>query len=129
MTIMAAINTRLSSYAPLIEIVPASSIFAVVIAQSTPMPAISFETISGKVYAAMKENTGLAEIRLQVRCVATTYEVAAAAAAQVKAALDRYGNGTTIDCIFFITTHDGYNDSPEHYEVIQDYMVSFQEGA
>lgn len=87
MSVESAIFARLSGYAPLLALVPATRIFNMRRPPKTALPCVVFQQVSMQPYVALTATTGLARARYQVTSYGSNPDSAAAVASAVQAAL------------------------------------------
>ena len=130
-----AIYARLAAHAGTAALV-GTRIYALRLNQGVTYPAIRFQVIGSPRVHAMTADTGQVDARVQVDSYAETYEGAHAVAAQVRAALSRWGGtagGVTVEHAFLDDERDldeptvTVNGDAGIYRVMQDFMVHYGE--
>lgn len=129
MSLQTELYARLNGYSDLTDLV-GTRIHPVRLPQNVALPAVSFQIISALRPSAFVSDTGDVRYRVQIDCWASALPGEAngadAVAAQVKAALKRWSGGN-IGVIFLDSEQDGFEDRPEIYRVIMDFIIWFKE--
>lgn len=130
-----AIYARLAAHAGTAALV-GTRIYPVRINQGVTYPAIRYQVISAPREHVMTQDTGEVHARVQIDSYATTPEGAHAVAAQVRAALSRWGGtagGVTVEHVFLDDERDIDEPTPVVagdkglFRVMQDYLVHYGE--
>lgn len=137
MTIQAALYAELTGDATVSGLV-STRIYPLYAPQAAALPYIVYQLISRETAYAHASATGLQRPRIQVRCVAATYDGAEALAAAVESALSGFngtlgsgGNTASVDAIFLdneLANYDSrlvpFEDDLSAHEIIQDYIIA-----
>jgi len=128
MTLESDLLARLDGFAGLTALVSTRS-YHLHLPQKPTYPAVTFQRISTERVSAMGADTGDVRARIQTDAWATTIDSAMAVAAQVRAALKRYGgtNSVTIYDILQESEIPLYEDEIQIYHIVQDFMVLYKE--
>lgn len=132
------IKTRLSGFAGVTALVgaaPNDRIYPVVLPEKCPMPAIFYRQIDSTRLQGPHSDPGVANVRMQVVSLATSYDAAKALAEQVRIALERYGTAITGTAIAGVTVYDitigsdadSYEPELDLFAVSTDFTVTHQE--
>ena len=125
--------TRLKAFTALTDLT-GTRIFPLILPQSPTYPAVTFQRISAERLSGMTAEHGMPQVRIQIDSYATTYASVKGVAAQVRAALQRWSDGTTNPAVLDVFIENELDDfEPDLesgggvYRVIQDYIVHHRE--
>jgi hypothetical protein len=127
-----AVLQRILAAAPVVSNLIGSRIYPNIVPQKAPMPAITYQQISGPRLHDMQGAVGLAKARYQINCWAVSYAGAKELAEAVRLVLDGYSSAGTIVVIHL----NNEGDMPEiiagddvlgRYGKRLDFMVWFRE--
>lgn len=124
-TIESLIYNRLSNYGGLTALI-GIRIYPLMIPQEQSLPSVTYFIVSNIPEHAMGNDADIVTVRLQVSSWSTSYKMAKAVAAQVKAALSRYRSSPILD-IFLDNEMDQFESDVEEYVVISDFIVFYSE--
>lgn len=118
------VRERLSTHAGTTALV-ASRIYPVVLPQEPTYPAITFSRVSSQRIEGVHTNPGMATVRIQITCWASTFDSAKSVAEQVRLALERYGTSVSGTTIAGVTVYDIHMGSEaDAYEPTLDAFAS-----
>ena len=122
----AAIFTRLSTYAPLLALVPKAKMAAVTIPQGTATPYVVYQTIDDLPDYAHDGLVDLRHPRIQVSSYAATFGAAKAIAAQVTAALTTWpAANAEIQCVSLENSIPLYDAASGLFAFITDFTICY----
>lgn len=105
-------------------------VYPVLLVQSPELPAVVYQRISTVRDHSHDGPVGLVSARFQFSCWAESYAEAKALAADLRVALDGFKGtvaGTRIDGIFSAGEHDDFDQEPQRFRVIADYVAWWAE--
>jgi len=121
----AAIFTRLSTFAPLTALVPATHIAAVTIAQGILTPYVVYQTIDDPSSYAHDGDTGFRQPRVQVSSYASSFGGAKAINTQVMTALDTWPSTGGVQSVIWQNTIPMYDPATTLYAMITDFIIQY----
>lgn len=101
-----------------------------IVPQNSVFPAISYFRVTGQRVRSLDGPAGRGKPLMQIDLWAESYAETKALADAVRRALDGYAGpmgAVQVDAVSLNNEQDVYEDAPELYRVIQDYMISHQE--
>ena len=120
-----ALFTRLSGYAPLIELV-AQRIYPQRLPQESSLPAVSIFNLDKTPVHALQTDAGLKRAFYQVSVYAKKFSEAKAVAKQIRACLQDYSGtvaAVVIQKIIFVRQGDSFDDTTETYHIPSDVEI------
>jgi hypothetical protein len=127
-----AVLQRILAVAPVVSNLIGSRIYPNIVPQKAPMPAITYQQISGPRLHDMQGAVGLAKARYQINCWAVSYAGAKELAEAVRLTLDGYSSEGTIAVIHLNNEGDMPEMEPgadvlSRYGKRLDFIVWFRE--
>jgi hypothetical protein len=101
-----AVLQRILAVAPAVSVLIGSRIYPNIVPQKAPMPAITYQQISGPRLHDMQGAVGMAKARYQINCWAVSYAEAKELAEAVRLTLDGYSSEGTIKVIHLANEGD-----------------------
>ena len=127
------LEARLKAHVGLAALI-STRVFPVVLRQSTPYPAVTYQRIGTDPLSGMTADHGISMARIQIDSWGETYASAKNVAAQVRDALKRYsdsGSNPELLDSFLDNELDDFEPDLKSgggvYRVIQDYIVHYRE--
>ncbi len=128
MAIEDGLRTHLIADAPVTALV-VKRIYPIKLPQQPTYPCLTYEIVSDIPYRGLAGDADREVIRARVHCWAETYTVAIDLAAKVRAAVGDFSGtmGTTVvSSAKFETWNDIYEDVPEVYRRVADFMLTHE---
>lgn len=100
-------------------------VYPVLLPESSPLPAITYQIISG-VAEPTFDTTGMRKYRVQVDCWANSYATADTLRDQVIATLDGYSDGVILNCWMAMVTDFYAHTELQYRAMVEFYALSAQ---